>query len=165
MVSEVYSCQTKFVEKIKTCFLCSITIFLHRTVYEIMDKNLLEPCRPQMAIRRFACWISKTADAYSEYELLISFPQQQWLLECASMLLYTYFASLVTSLIHVDFGKAYRSGTLLFYRITRPFCYVTADKVLILFLVMRSFRSPLPSLARNEICRKVVVSSKEAGII
>ena len=68
-------------------------------------------------------------------------------------------------IIHVDFGKAYRSGTLLFYRITRPLCYVNADKALVLFLTVRSFRSPVPSLARNEICRKAVVSSKEAGII
>ena len=34
--------QTKVVEKIKTHFLCSTTVFENRTVYEIMWKNIVE---------------------------------------------------------------------------------------------------------------------------
>ena len=44
---------------------------------------MVEPQRSQKTIRRmrFACWITKATDAHSEYELLIAFPQQQWLRE------------------------------------------------------------------------------------
>jgi hypothetical protein len=44
---------------------------------------------------RFACWITKATDTYSEYVILIAFPQQQWLRERASILRYTYIVSLV----------------------------------------------------------------------
>jgi hypothetical protein len=41
-----------------------------------MWKNNVEPCRPQMTIRRmrFACRITKATDAHSEYVILIAFP-------------------------------------------------------------------------------------------
>jgi len=43
--------QTRFVEKIKTHILCSMTFFFgNRTVYEIMWKNIASPERPQMTI-------------------------------------------------------------------------------------------------------------------
>jgi hypothetical protein len=51
---------TKFVEKIKTHILCSITFFFeNRAVYEIMWKNIVQRGRPQMAIwrMRIACYI------------------------------------------------------------------------------------------------------------
>ena len=32
---------------------------------------------------RFACWITKARDKYSEYVIRIAFPQQQWLCERA----------------------------------------------------------------------------------
>jgi hypothetical protein len=40
-------------------------IFTQRAVYEIKWKNMAEPGTPHMAVRRmrFACWISKAADA------------------------------------------------------------------------------------------------------
>jgi hypothetical protein len=44
---------------------------------------------------RFACWINKAIDTHSEYVIFIAFPQQQWLLERASVLRYTYIACLV----------------------------------------------------------------------
>jgi hypothetical protein len=52
-----------------------------------MWKNIVEPDRPQMAIRRmrFACWITKATDTHSEYVILIAFPRQQWLRERASV--------------------------------------------------------------------------------
>ena len=41
----------KFVEKIKTQVLCSLTLFFeNRAVYEIVWKNIVEPQRPQMTI-------------------------------------------------------------------------------------------------------------------
>jgi hypothetical protein len=44
---------------------------------------------------RFAYWISKATVRLSEYETLIAFPRQHWLRERASILRYTYMASLV----------------------------------------------------------------------
>jgi hypothetical protein len=43
----------------------------------------------------FACWITKATDTHSEYVICIAFPQQQWLLERASILHYMYIACLV----------------------------------------------------------------------
>ena len=66
-------------------------VFLNRAVNGIMWKTV---AKPQMAIRRmrFACQIPKTTNTHSEYETVITFPQQQWLRECTSMLRHTYFA-------------------------------------------------------------------------
>jgi hypothetical protein len=38
---------------------------------------------------RFACWITKATDTHSEYLILMTFPQQQWLRERVSMLRYS----------------------------------------------------------------------------
>jgi hypothetical protein len=44
--------------------------------------------------KRFACRITKATDTHSEYVIFIVFSRQQWLRERASMLRYTYVASL-----------------------------------------------------------------------
>jgi hypothetical protein len=44
---------------------------------------------------RFACWITRATDTHSECVILIAFRRQQWLRERASVLRYTYIASLV----------------------------------------------------------------------
>ena len=46
-------------------------------------------------LMRIACWITKSINTHSEYVILIAFPLQQWLHDRASMLRYTYTASLV----------------------------------------------------------------------
>jgi hypothetical protein len=73
--------QTKFVEKIKTHNLCSITFFSeNRAVEEIMWKNMVQPDRPQMPIiqrMRFACWTTKATDIHSEYVIIIACPWEQ----------------------------------------------------------------------------------------
>jgi len=58
--------QTKGVDKIKTCILCSITFFKNSTIYEIMWKNIVELDRPQMTVwhMRFAYRITKTTNTY-----------------------------------------------------------------------------------------------------
>jgi len=50
----------KFVKKIKTHTLYSVTFGENRAVYEIMWKNIAQPDRPQITIRRMriASWIS-----------------------------------------------------------------------------------------------------------
>ena len=59
--------QTKFVEKIKTHILCSVTFFFFEklAVYEIMWQNIVELDRPQLKIwrLRIACWISKVTNS------------------------------------------------------------------------------------------------------
>jgi hypothetical protein len=71
----------------------------NRAVYEIMWKNVrrAEQATDDNIARRmrFACWITKTTDTHSEYVILIAFTRQQWLLESASVLRYTYIACLV----------------------------------------------------------------------
>jgi hypothetical protein len=44
---------------------------------------------------RFACWITKATDTYSEYVIIITFPRQQWLRERAPILRHTYIVSLI----------------------------------------------------------------------
>jgi hypothetical protein len=85
--------QIKFVRKIKTHILCSITFFENRPVYEIIweKKILCEPKRPQMNLRRMRIsrCVPKATNTHSKYVTLIAFPLQQWLYERASMLRYT----------------------------------------------------------------------------
>jgi len=56
-------------------------------LYEIMCKNILEPCRLQITMwrMRIACWIPKATDTHSKYVILF-FPPQQWLHESTSLL-------------------------------------------------------------------------------
>jgi hypothetical protein len=95
--------QTKYVEEIKEHILCSINFLVENcAIYEIMWKNVVEGERPQMTIwrMRFACWIPKAINTFSEYVILIAFPLQQWLQHRASMLRYTYIASLVMATLY-----------------------------------------------------------------
>ena len=94
--------QTNIVEKIKIQILHSIALLLlffsrKRAVYEVMRKNIVEPGRPQMTAwcMSISCCIPKPANTQSEYVILTAFPLQQLLHERASMLCYTYTASLV----------------------------------------------------------------------
>jgi len=52
--------------------------------------------------RRIACRITKTTNTQSEYVVLIAFPLQRWLYERASMLRYTYIASLFRLYVTYD---------------------------------------------------------------
>ena len=60
-----------------TPIFCPITFFFleNRAVYEIMWKNIVEPDRPQMTIRRMriACWITKATNIHSDYVTLVAF--------------------------------------------------------------------------------------------
>jgi hypothetical protein len=57
----------------------------NRAVCRITWKNMAEPDRSQMTIRRmrFACWITKATHTHSEYAILIAFPWKQCLRESA----------------------------------------------------------------------------------
>ena len=53
----------------KTHILCSVYSFLHRAVYQITWKNIVQPGRPQMTIwrMRIACWIPTAINTHSQY--------------------------------------------------------------------------------------------------
>ena len=57
--------------------------FENCAVYEIILKNVVEPGRPQMTIRRthITCWIPKATNTHPKYVILIAFPLQQCLHE------------------------------------------------------------------------------------
>jgi hypothetical protein len=85
---------TKFVEKIKTYILCSITFFRNScrlwdnvekygTARQVTDDNIIWSMR-------FACWVTKATDTHSVYVILTAFPRQKWLCERVSMLRFTY---------------------------------------------------------------------------
>jgi len=77
--------KVKVVEKIKTHIFFYNFFFENRAVCDIMWKNTVEPVRSRMTIRRMriACWVSKATNTYSEYVILIAFPLQKCLHECA----------------------------------------------------------------------------------
>ena len=57
--------QTKFVDKIKTHVLYSVTFFFRKSaVYRIMWRETVEPSRPQMTVwrMRVECWIPKATN-------------------------------------------------------------------------------------------------------
>jgi hypothetical protein len=89
----------KFVERIKTHILCSVTFPPeNRAVYEIMWKKIFcSQTGHSWTIRRMrvACLIPKATNTHSQYVLLIVFPLQQWLKDRASMLRCTYIACVV----------------------------------------------------------------------
>jgi hypothetical protein len=65
--------QTKVVDKIKTQFILNNFFLENCAVYEITWKNVLDPGRPQMTIRRIriACWITKATNMHSEEVILL----------------------------------------------------------------------------------------------
>jgi hypothetical protein len=80
----------KFVEKIKTHILYSITFSENNTVYEIMWKKygrVKKATDGNIIWRmRISCWMTKATDIHSEYVILIAFPRQKLLHERALIL-------------------------------------------------------------------------------
>jgi hypothetical protein len=69
----------KFVEKVETHVLCSITFLKNRFVYVMMWKNIVELGRPQMTVgrMRISRWVPKAKNKHSKYVILIAFLLQQ----------------------------------------------------------------------------------------
>jgi len=65
----------------------------NRAVYEITWKKFVDPGMPRLI--HFACWITKATNSYSEFVILIAFPQRQRVRECASALHYAYIVCLL----------------------------------------------------------------------
>jgi hypothetical protein len=88
--------QTKVVEKIKTHSLCSgtcvcvcVCVFLNRAVYEVMWKNIVEPERPRMKIRRMRIAEHLGLQTHWKYVIIFAFPLWQWLHQRTSAVRYT----------------------------------------------------------------------------
>ena len=83
-LAEIYSewkiFQTKVVDKIKTHVLCSMSISPNIVCLWDVEKNMVEPERPQVTLwRRFGCWISKATRTHTQkYVILIAFPRPEW---------------------------------------------------------------------------------------
>jgi len=92
---------TEVVKKIEihTCILCSITFFRKSCrLWDSVEKyTTARQATDDNIIRRMfvACWITKATNTRWEYVIHIAFPRQHLLSERASVLRYTYFASLV----------------------------------------------------------------------
>jgi hypothetical protein len=69
-----------------------LLFFLNRPDYK-MWKNIVEPGRPHIACALHAGYLR--LHPHSQYVILMAFPLQQWLHECASVLRCTYIACLV----------------------------------------------------------------------
>ena len=71
--------------------------FFQKSCHLCGNVENVEKTRPQMTIwcMHFACWVTKAIDAHSEYVILIAFPLQPWLHECASVFCYMYIVCLV----------------------------------------------------------------------
>jgi len=63
-----------------------------------VEKNIVEQGRPQMTIWCMCdtCYIPKATNTHSGYVILIAVLLQEWLHEHASLLRFTYIASLVS---------------------------------------------------------------------
>jgi hypothetical protein len=90
--------QTKIVETIKTRNFCSIKFF--RKSFPLLN-NVEKYFRAGEGIdgnmmHALPCWIPKATNTISKYVIIIDFPLQQWLHECASVLRNTYLASFRT---------------------------------------------------------------------
>jgi len=92
--------QTEVVETIKTYILFAIT-FSRKSCR--LWENVVQPIQTTdgniICSMRFACWIPNATDTRTEYVIRVSFLQQQWLYERASMLRYTYTACLLAILL------------------------------------------------------------------
>ena len=96
--------QTNLLYQIKTHISCPTTPPPENlAVCEKMHKNVVEPYRPLMTIRRrrIACWIPKATNTHSVYVTLIAFLQQRWLRQSASILFCTFVACLVVVVVVV----------------------------------------------------------------
>jgi hypothetical protein len=78
-----------------------------RAAYEIVCKRSVEQGRPQMTLwrmRTVGC-IPKARNTHTEHAIFIAFPLKQWLHERASLLRYTYIASIVVNKLKCSEGK------------------------------------------------------------
>jgi hypothetical protein len=75
--------------KLKLTFYVQYLFFQTRSFYEIMWKKYGKARQATddniIGGMRIVCWINRATDTHSEYEVPISFPQQRWLRERASM--------------------------------------------------------------------------------
>jgi len=59
-----------------------------------MWKNLVQPARPQMTLRRMpiTCWIPTATSTHSEYVILFDFPLQKCFRNAPHYYIFTYIA-------------------------------------------------------------------------
>ena len=125
--------QTSVVEKLATHILCPLIFFFeNRDVYRITWKNIVESDRVQKTIwrMRISCWIPKARNTHTGCVILGASLPQQWLHERASMLRYTYIASLVQCCFQMDFS--YSTSELCIIQFHQRKCLLTPLRCTIL---------------------------------
>ena len=97
--------QTKVVEKIKTHILFSIT--LSWNLYHLWD-NVEKYGRARQVTDDnimwhmcFVCWITEATNTHLKYVILIAFPWQQWLRECASSVMFIHTLPILLPLVRI----------------------------------------------------------------
>jgi hypothetical protein len=114
----------EFVEKTNRHISYSVTLYFRKTC--CLWYNMEKFCRTKQDTDYIkqrmlcSCWITKATNAHSEYVILITFPQQQWLHECTTMLSYRYTACIIWSKSIISSPFAYISENNTF----RPLGYV-----------------------------------------
>jgi len=70
--------QKEVVEKTEIYFMFSNFVLCNHVLYEMMWKNIVQPGRLQMTIRRMrtACWVPKAPNTHLGYITIIAFPLQ-----------------------------------------------------------------------------------------
>jgi hypothetical protein len=105
MLLRMRNVSDRFVEKVKTHILSSVTFFRksyhlghnvekYGTARQTTDDNIIRRMR-------FACWITKATDTHSQYVILIGFPRKIWLRESATVLHYSTLPVLLFTSISV----------------------------------------------------------------
>ena len=104
--------QTRVSRKSKYILYIKFFFFENYADHEIMWKNIVEQGRPHMTIGRMhiACWMHKARNTHSKYLLIIAFPLQQLLHECASTLRYITLPVLFSSGSFYLLRSAHRSN-------------------------------------------------------
>ena len=99
-----------------------------------MWKNTTERGRPEMT-KWCMCieyWIPKAKNTHSQYVILISFPLQQWLYECASTLRYSYIACLATNMAITSTLQLFRNN---FFLPDLTNCFMKGNRYYFLFFM------------------------------
>jgi len=96
---------TKFEDRIKTHFLCSIILGNLGQIRQAKDDNILSRIH-------IACWILQATNTHSEYVIMFAFPLLKLLYKHSSILRYALFACLVLHTIQYNLNS--HSAALLY---------------------------------------------------
>jgi hypothetical protein len=125
---------------------------------EVMWKNIVEPDRPHLAIRRmrFACWIPKATHTRARaHVILVAFLLQQWFHERAPVLRYTYIAFVVYLVCTSVSARQASSSSACVYRCVLMFATFSMDIAVSRFKYMLIYTK---NICQNLLCAGTLVN-------